>query len=295
MDSIEIGDVSVNRIEEFVHWAMPIDRYFPGTDEAAWLANRDWLEPDHWDATSKRAHTVFHSWLIRSGGQNILVDTGVGNGKLRPSMPDFSMRQTPYLQTLESAGFRPDDIDLVICTHLHVDHVGWNTHGVDGEWVPTFPNARYVFARPEVEFWDPGNKIRRRGEQVNENVFDDSVRPILDAGLADVWDGPSLTIDENVRLELAPGHTPGLAVVKVRAGSDQAIFVNDILHSPMQVLDCALNSCFCEDEAESVETRKNVLGWAADNRALIFPAHFNGQHVFRAERRDGRFAIAEWI
>ncbi|WP_326567087.1 MBL fold metallo-hydrolase [Amycolatopsis rhabdoformis] len=295
MDRIELGAVSVTRVEEFVHWAMPIDRYFPGTDEAAWLANREWLEPDHWDAGSRRAHTVFHSWLIRSAGRTILVDTGVGNGKTRPSMPDFSGRRTPYLQTLASAGYRPEDIDVVICTHLHVDHVGWNTRAVGGEWVPTFPNARYVFARPEVEFWDPRHEIHRRGEQVNENVFDDSVRPILDAGLADVWDGPRLVLDENLTLELAAGHTPGLAVVKVRSGGEQAIFVNDVLHSPMQVLDCAVNSCFCEDEAASVRTRQQVLGWAADHRALVFPAHFNGRHTIRVERRDGRFAIAEWV
>lgn len=293
MDTITLGDVTVTRVQEWEGLFAPPEVLIPDSDPALWAANRSWLDPAHWDAGANMVHAALQTWVLRSAGKTILVDTGAGNGKPRPNIAVFSDLQSPYLDVLAAAGVRPEDVDVVVNTHVHIDHVGWNTVLRDGEWVPTFPYARYVMSAADVDFWDPAHSYERRGEAVNENMFADSVAPVLRAGLVDQWED-SLVLDENLRLDLAPGHTPGLGVLTLASGTDRAVFVGDMLHSPVQVLDPDGNSCFCEDQAEAVRSRRRVLGWAADNTALVFPAHFSGARACEVGRDGSAFGITSW-
>jgi glyoxylase-like metal-dependent hydrolase (beta-lactamase superfamily II) len=200
----------------------------------------------------------------------------------------FHQLETDFPARLAAAGFAADEIDLVICTHLHVDHVGWNTTLIDGEWVPTFPNARYLFPAADVAYWDPRNRHLfpdMVGEAVNEGFFDDSVRPILDRGLADLVHG-AMEVCKGVRLDPVPGHTPGCQALTLESEGARALFVGDVLHHPLQILNPGWNSIFCENAEQARAARRHVLARAADEDAVLVPAHFAGAHVVRV-RRDG--------
>ncbi|WP_024874768.1 MBL fold metallo-hydrolase [Saccharomonospora piscinae] len=293
-EQIALGEVTVTRIKEFYGSVeMSPDEFFPDSPHSSWDEHRGWLAPDFWNPDTDRCQSAIQSWLLRSEGRTILVDTGVGNHKDRPYAPVWSRRDTSYLDNLAAAGVRPEDIDIVINTHLHIDHVGWNTR-LDGRtWVPTFPNATYLMPRRDFEFWDPANGNESVLGRGNQNVFEDSVTPVHQAGLARLWEG-SYRIDKNLRLELAAGHTPGSSVLVLESGGDRALFVGDLVHTALQIAEPDTNSCFCEDPAEARATRHKLLGQAAETNALVFPAHFPGQGAAEVERDGSKFAIKEW-
>ena len=187
---------------------------------------------------------------------------------------------------------QPEDVDLVVNTHLHVDHIGWNTRLADGAWVPTFPNATYLMPKADFEFWNPANNPDIAGG-INENAFEDSVAPVLDAGQVQLWEG-SHAIDANLRLDAAPGHTPGHSVIMLESGADRALFAADIMHTPLQVTHPDHSSCFCHDPAQARATRHRLLGWAADAGALVLPAHFSGHGALEIRHQDGGYAITKW-
>ena len=291
---IALGDVTVTRVEE-MHGpvGMTPDMFFPGTPEQPWLDQRDQLVPDFLEADTNLALVAVQTWVLRSEGKTILIDTGVGNHKERPYVPAWGHLETSYLDNLAAAGVQPEDVDIVVNTHLHVDHVGWNTR-LDGQaWVPTFPNATYLMPKADYDFWNPANKNESVFGPGNQNVFEDSVAPVHAAGLAVLWEG-SHVIDGNLRLETAPGHTPGSSVVTLSSGSDRAVFAGDLLHTPVQVTHADQNSCFCEDAVGARVSRHKILGWAADNNALVIPAHFPGHGAFEVDRHAGAFAIKGW-
>ncbi|MFI6340248.1 MBL fold metallo-hydrolase [Streptomyces sp. NPDC050535] len=289
---IILGDVAVTRIEEMHGPIMPADQFFPDLPEQAWQEHREMLVPDHLGADGTTVHVAMQTWLLRSEGRTILIDTGVGNDKTRPAVADWDHLELDYLGNLARAGVRPEEVDLVINTHLHVDHVGWNTRLVDGAWVPTFPNATYLMPKADFEFWNPSNNPDITGG-VNENVFEDSVAPVHAAGQVRLWEDGH-TIDANLRLEAAPGHTPGSSVVKLASGSDQALFAGDLVHTPLQVMRPDHNSCFCQDPAQARTTRRRLFGWAADANALVLPAHFSGHSALEVEHKGGEFVIKNW-
>ncbi|MGW6820520.1 MBL fold metallo-hydrolase [Streptomyces sp. NPDC055005] len=289
---ITLGDVTITRIEEMHGPIMPTDQFFPDLPEQAWKDQRAMLVPDHLGADDAMVHAAMQTWLLRSEGRTILVDTGVGNDKSRPAVAAWDHLRLDYLGNLARAGVRPEDVDLVINTHLHVDHVGWNTRLVEGDWVPTFPNATYLMPRADFEFWNPANNPDSTGG-VNENVFEDSVAPVHAAGQVLLWE-EGHTIDGSLRLEAAPGHTPGSSVVTLTSGSDRALFAGDLMHTPLQVTHPDHNSCFCEDPAQSRSTRRRLLGWAADTGALVLPAHFSGHSALEVEHQGSGFAIKKW-
>lgn len=293
-DQITLGDVTVTRITEYYGSVeMTPAEFFPDSPEASWQDHRDWLAPDFWDPETNECRSAIQTWLLRSGGRTILVDTGVGNHKERPYSPVWSHLDTGFLGALAAAGVQPEDVDLVVNTHLHVDHVGWNTR-LDGRaWVPTFPNATYLMPRRDFDFWNPANEHRPRLGRGNQNVFEDSVAPVHEAGLTQLWDD-SQRIDTNLRLELAPGHTPGSSVLHLESGGDRALFVGDLVHTALQITEPETNSCFCEDPAAARATRRDLLGRAAETGALVFPAHFGGHGAAQVKRDGTRFAIADW-
>lgn len=293
MDEIVLGDVTITRVMEyFGSVGMAPEAFFPGSSEGAWREREDWLAPDFFDPEANVFVAATQTWVLRSAGRTILVDTGAGNHKERLA-PVWNGLNTGYLDNLARAGVRPEDVDLVINTHLHVDHVGWNTYLDDGVWTPTFPNARYLMSRPDFDFWNPANGREPRIGPGNQNVFEDSVAPVHAAGRTELWDAGH-RIDANLRLDLAPGHTPGSSVLTLESGTDRAVFTGDLLHTPLQFVDPDLNSCFCEDPAGARATRRRLLGWAADTNALVLPAHFGGHGGAEIVRAGDRFAIKEW-
>lgn len=294
MDQIELGDVTVTRIKEFYGSVemSPTD-FFPESTERDWEDNRQWLAPDFWDPASNTCRSAIQTWLLRSEGRTILVDTGVGNHKERPYTAVWSRRDTAFLENLAAAGVQPEDVDLVINTHLHIDHVGWNTR-LDGRtWVPTFPNATYLMTQRDFDFWNPANDHKALLGRGNQNVFEDSVAPVHEAGLVHLWEG-TYQIDANLRLDLAPGHTPGSSVLTLDSGGDRALFVGDLIHTPLQIVAPQTNSCFCEDPALSRATRHRLLGSASDDNALLFPAHLGGHGAAEVIRDGSTFAIKGW-
>jgi glyoxylase-like metal-dependent hydrolase (beta-lactamase superfamily II) len=179
MKSITLGDVEITQILEQPNARLPRTFAFPDTDIETWRANEAWLAPDFWDPASDELVANFQTWLVRSKRTVILVDTGAGNGKERPYLPVLAHLNTPFLDNLAAAGVHPGDVDVVVCTHLHSDHVGWNTQLVDRTWVPTFPNARYLFARADFDYWNPDNGHTIRSGRSMQNVFepDATARP----------------------------------------------------------------------------------------------------------------------
>ncbi len=294
MQQITLGDVTITRVEEYYG---PVDltprAFFPEGPEKVWADNASWLVPDFHDPATDNVRTALQTWVLHSEGKTILVDTGVGNHKHRPYAPVWGYLNTDFLGNLARAGVRPEDVDIVINTHLHVDHVGWNTRLDGRQWVPTFPNATYILPERDFEFWNPENEHKSVFGRGNQNVFEDSVAPVHQAGKALLWDG-SLDIDANLRLELAPGHTPGSSVLALDSRGDRALFVGDLLHSPVQIVDPDTNSCFCENPAESRATRRRILGRAAEENTLVFPAHLGGHGAAEVRRDGGGFAIKEW-
>lgn len=294
MEILQLGEVQVSRVAEVENGPFTAaTELIPDSDPATWQDNEAWLSPDHWDPESNQAQGCLQTFVLRSAGRTILVDTGVGNGKQRPHFPVFNELETAFLSRLAEADVRPEEVDLVVCTHLHIDHVGWNTVPRGQEWVPTFPNAEYLFNSADFEFWNPANGHPRRGELMNMNVFEDSVAPVHQAGQATLW-ADEHTIDENLTLRAAPGHTPGLGVLELHSGDDRAVFVGDLLHSAIQFVQPDWNSCFCEDPARARASRHRVLSWAAERNVLVVPAHLGGAHAAEIEPKGDGFAIKTW-
>ncbi|MGV9799056.1 MBL fold metallo-hydrolase [Mycobacterium sp. NPDC003449] len=292
MNQIVLGDVTVTRVMEYYGSVeMSPETFFPESPEGAWRRNEPWLAPDFYDPAADACISAIQTWLLRSEGRTILVDTGVGNHKERPLTPVWHHLDTGFLANLAAAGVAPEDVDLVINTHLHVDHVGWNTYLDDGNWVPTFPNADYLMPRRDFEFWNPDN--RPAADPAHDNVFTDSVAPVHAAGQTTLWDN-TFQIDANLTLELAPGHTPGSSVLRLGSGADRAVFVGDMLHTALQFVEPDTNSCFCEDPGQARATRHRVLGEAADTNTLVFPAHLGGHGGAEVVRDGNRFAVKAW-
>lgn len=294
MEQIKLGNVTITRVWEY-YGSVEItpDAFFPDSSKEVWETGRPWLAPHFLDSETNIVNSAIQTWLLRSEGKTILVDTGVGNHKERPYAPVWGHRETDFLANLARAGVAPEDVDIVINTHLHIDHVGWNTYLHERQWVPTFPNATYLMPKDDFEFWNPENGHKTVFGRGNQNVFEDSVTPVHQAGQTLLWEN-SHQIDADLRLEAAPGHTPGSSVLTLASGTDRAVFVGDMLHSPVQILEPHANSCFCEDPAGASATRRKVLGWAADNNALVIPAHFGGHGAAEVVREGSSFAVKGW-
>jgi glyoxylase-like metal-dependent hydrolase (beta-lactamase superfamily II) len=290
-DTITLGAVEITPV--FEQRVILLPRAFAFPEIELWEKNRDWLAPHFWDPGTDALVSSLRSWVVRSEGTTIVVDTGVGNDRDRPSIPAFDHLQTGYLDNLAAAGVRPEDVNFVVTTHLHSDHVGWNTQLVDGDWVPTFPNARYLISSADFDYWDPANANPTRSGPHMVGVFEDSVMPVHQAGQILLWED-GYNIDANLRLEPAPGHTPGSAVLWLRSGADRAVFVGDLLHSPLQIVEPDLCPCLDEDEPASRASRHRVLDAVVTDNALLLPAHFPGAGAVEVRRDGAGYSFTEW-
>lgn len=291
-----IGDVAIDQVVELaLDPAFAADQLLPDFNDEVVAANRALLSPRYMNADSKLLVMSIHSWIVRSGDNVVLIDTCCGNQKPRPDFPLANMLDVPYLERLEAAGVRAQDVDYVLCTHLHVDHCGWNTQLRNGKWVPTFPNAKYIFSQTEYDQWNPQDPTYPKAGMnptsgVNAGVFEDSVLPIVEHGLAQMVTGRH-AIDRNLSIEPAPGHTFGSIVIKLDSKSDKGLFCGDVMHHPIQVLRPDWNSAFCDVPALARHTRRRVLGYCADEGAVLMPAHFAAPHAVRVQRAGENFTF----
>jgi len=259
-----IGGVTVTRIVELGPMFLPPQGLFPAAS-ADLVRAATWLSPCFADGEGQ-INLAFQCFLVEAGGRKILVDTCIGDNK-QLDIPDFSNRVSGFLETLARAGAGPDAVDTVLCTHLHFDHVGWNTRLQDGAWVPTFPNARYLFDREEVTY------TMALPRQPGDESIPQSVQPILDAGLADLVE-PTYRLCEQVRLIPTPGHTIGHVSVMVEDAGERALISGDAFHHPLQLAHPGLASTFCHDPALGEATRRRVFADLAGSPALLIGTHF---------------------
>jgi len=280
MSEWQVGDVTITKVLEMEpHW--PFSAILPGAEDL--IDAHDWLRPD-FVTDEGRMKLSIHTLVVRSEGQTILVDTCCGNGKERPGAKPFENLETDFLDRLTAAGVNPTDVDVVVCTHLHVDHVGWNTQLVDGDWVPTFPNAAYLFVEAEYSHW-------RDEPQHYGPVFDDSVAPVMDAELGQLV-APDHQITSEVRLESTPGHTPGHASVRIESGGEVAIITGDMTHHPVQFAHPDLPSSADWRQDMSTATRHDAYERWADGR-LVIGTHFAGRTAGRLEPEGAGYRFAE--
>ncbi|WP_405675722.1 MBL fold metallo-hydrolase [Streptomyces sp. NBC_01511] len=292
--SFVLGDVEVTRVVEWQGAFAPARGLVPESGAEVWKGNEDWLAPDHWEPDGDSAVGVVQTWVLRSRGRTVLVDTGVGNGRERPGMAHFHHWRGDFPGALARAGVRPEDVDVVVNTHVHADHVGGNTVGVDGGWQPAFPNAQYLVPAADDFHFGPDNAYGNGHQEDDRLIYQDSVAPVHRAGQSVLWDGTH-RIDEHLTLESAPGHTPGSSVLRLVSGSDRAVFVGDLVHSPVQILAPAANSCFCLDPEQAVASRRRILERAAEERELVVPGHFGGAGAVEVrQERDGGFTLGPW-
>jgi glyoxylase-like metal-dependent hydrolase (beta-lactamase superfamily II) len=289
MPTWSIGSTTVTRIEEHLGpTGMPCDKYLTGFERDVLERHLAWLAPDHYSPQHDRFVTSVHSWLIRSDNLTILIDSCGGNHKERPFSPRFHLQNTPYLERLRAAGAAPEDIDLVLCTHLHADHVGWNTMLREGRWVPTFPNAKYLFSRTDDTYWDV-RKNPAIASDPRHITYDDSVLPVVQAGQAVLVDD-GYDVTSRITVEAAPGHTPGHVVFRLAEAGQRAAFCGDVIHHALQVYAPHWNHMHDERPAEAADSRRRLLESCVEQGSLLFPVHFGAPHVARIADAAGGFA-----
>ena len=259
----QIGAATVTRVVE-IEGSSPCTFFFRDARPEQ-LLQHAWLQP-HFLTGEGRMLAAIHCFIVQSEGRTLVVDTCVGNDKPR-EVKNWNLRQGRFLEDLAEAGFPRERVDAVVCTHLHVDHVGWNTMLKDGKWVPTFPNARYLFGRREWEHW------ANEAEGPDRQVRNDSVRPILDADLADLV-AMDHRITAEVFLEPTPGHTPGHVSVRISSQGEDAVITGDLMHHPVQCAEPGWASNFDTDADAARKTRRAFLERYANRPVLVLGTHF---------------------
>ncbi|MHA0289603.1 MBL fold metallo-hydrolase [Mycobacterium sp. C3-094] len=285
-DRIQLGRATLTRVVELR--VQMTTSLFGQTPAHVWADHADLLEPLFWDRAADQWKIAMQTWVLQVDGLIVLVDTGVGNDRDRPHFAPLHQLQTGYLDTLAAAGVAPDDVDVVINTHLHTDHVGWNTRLVDGAWVPTFPNARYLMPDADYRHFSPDGDSANKGMRI---VFADSVIPV--AGQTELYSGDH-QLSDSLWLRPASGHTPGSSVVWLDAGVP-AVFVGDLTHCPIQLVRPDDACAFDEDPEAAARTRHRVLTEAARRGAIVIPAHYPGRGGATLDTREDGFAVGEWL
>lgn len=264
MQTWQIGAVRITRIIETEDKSMAAEFMVPDATPERLLAI-DWLRP-HFVDDDGRLITSIYSLLVETQGKRLVIDTCLGNDKPR-AVPDWNERQGQFLEEIAAAGFPRETVDYVVCTHLHPDHVGWNTMRVDGEWVATFPNARYLFSQADWDWLDQA-PVTPLGDYCG-----DSVRPIVDGGLADLIT-PDFQLTDEVRLVSTPGHSPGHMSVLIESGGERAMVTGDLMHHPCQIARPEWCSPFDFDQPRALDTRKRFIDEHSEQAVLVIGTHF---------------------
>ena len=266
----KVGKVKITKIVELetvgsTRFILPL-----ATNEE--IQKLPWLIP-HFATDEGRLKMSIHSLVLEDGKRRIVVDTGLGNDKQGRNVPTWNDRKGPFLETLTAAGFAPESIDTVLCTHLHVDHVGWNTKLAGGKWVPTFANARYLFGKTEYEHWRDHSV-----EPAHIAVFNDSVKPIIDAGKADLIASDAKVTDE-ITMISTPGHSPGHMSIHIKSDGEEGLLTGDVAHHPCQMAHLDWSSTADSDPAKSPDTRRELFSRFADKPVLVIGGHYDAGHI----------------
>jgi len=283
----KVGEVTIARVSEKLITDFTCDFLLPDWDAAAAQKYPAWGNATCWDAEHKHAIVSTHTWVVKTPQYTILIDTATGNDKPRPFLASLDHLHEPYLERLAALGVTPESVGFVLLTHLHVDHVGWNTKLVDGRWVPTFPNARYIFPKADSdEFSKPENS-----EIPSGICYVDSVLPVIEAGLAEMVGEQGGEVLDGISFIPTPGHCVGHMSIRLTSRGEEALFGGDLLHHPIQVYRPDWKSVFCADPERARESREWALNYAADHHAIYFSSHFADTSAGLVTRNAGGF---EW-
>ena len=284
---IQLGPITIHRIVEQEVPFFDAFEFFPSLTKEMLEENRSWLQPTYLDPASGKIVLCFQSYVVKTPQHNILVDTCIGNDKPRPMRPNWhQMKSDRFEKGLAAIGLGFGDIDFVMCTHLHIDHIGWNTRLDNGRWVPTFPKARYLFAERELAFWTE----KEKGDPASWPWITDSVLPIVAAKRADIVKSAH-AFDDLVRLIPTPGHTIDHYSVEVgRPGAD-ALIAGDMIHCPIQARYPEIGMMVDYDSRQAGETRRRVFGRLCDTSTLLCTAHFPAPSSGRVVRHGDGFDV----
>ncbi|MFV9475008.1 MBL fold metallo-hydrolase [Advenella sp. RU8] len=285
----QIGDIRVTRIQEYSAPSHDPKFLLPEMEQQALEENQSWMAPNHWIPHMNKLIVTIQLWVVHAGSNIIVVDTGVGNFKNRQDIPRMHMLNNLILEWLEAAGAPPEKVTHVVLTHLHSDHVGWNTRWLDNRWTPTFPNAKYYIPEQDFRFCEQGKNKEEKIDVFGES-FNDSVMPIVNEGLA-VMIQPGMEIADCLQVEDAAGHSPGQVAFRIRSQGEEAVFSGDIFHSPMQIVRPEINSGYCIYPDVARNTRYEFLNKAADTGSLILPVHFGDPYCGYIRRNGNGFSF----
>ena len=290
MSEFLIGDIEVTRIIEMEGPDFAPFEFFPDCTPEMLKPHLGWLQPRFLDPTNGKLVFAIQSYLLRTNHHTILIDSCVGENKERTRFPNWNLRKnTDYIAKLAAAGVSPESIDYVLCTHLHADHVGWNTRLVDDRWVPTFANARYLFTRNEHDFWQA--KSAKNPRKYDDGCYQDSVLPIIEAGQALIVDQDH-ALDDQIWLEPSPGHTPGHVSIRARSGDSEAVFSGDLMHNVLQCIYPDLVSRACFDKPLARQTRRTFLECYCDKPIQVMTAHFPSPSSGHIHRHDNSYRFS---
>ena len=282
MKTLHFDDVTVDKVIDGIE-RFPALNAFPDIDMELFDQNIEWMHP-FYEPVSKMILLSMHSYLIRTKTLNILVDTCIGNDKHRVGqgpiykqnegiLSHWNNRNSDYIQNLESFGLSTESIDIVMCTHLHADHVGWNTRLENGNWVPTFPNAKYLFSDKDLE--NMKKESNSPFDEYTKLVYQDSILPIMESGQATMIDD-STDLGREINLIKTPGHSPGHYCLEIDSNNKKGMLTGDILHNPIQVTCPSLSTVFCDDKDLSNQTRMKIVDNLTDTNTVVLAAHFSG-------------------
>ena len=281
--TFKAGDLTIHRIIEQETTFLSALEMLPTLTPELLAENRGWMQAANALDGDDVLILCFQSYIVKTPHHTILIDSCIGNDKPRPQRPKWNMKtDDTYMRGLAAAGLSVDDIDYVMCTHLHVDHVGWNTRLENGRWVPTFPKARYVFAQSEFDYWTAQHA------KTPVPAIEDSVMPIVEAKRHEVV-GNEHAIGDHVRILPTPGHTPGHSAFRLGRGKDDAVFSGDLIHSPLQARYPEMSMKFDVDQAAAAQTRRAFLERYCDTDTLCCTAHFPSPSVGRIRRKGNGF------
>jgi len=279
-----IGEMTITKIEEKFLTPFPTETLFPDLNMYEFDKNKE-ISLFYSDISEDKIILSVHTWLVEFDNKIILIDTGIGNEKERKFSALFHNQNTPFLQKLESTGISPDDVNYVLMTHLHADHIGWNTQLIDGCWVPTFPNAKYVFPKAEMDFYSTPESENRRV------IFEDSIIPIIENKMSVQIPAQGGEFLKGVIFHSTPGHSVGHMSISIMSEGEEAFFTGDTMHHPIQVALPRLNSVFCRDSEQSIVSRRWMLDYALKQAATVFTSHFGNTSVGIITKKDDAF---EW-
>jgi glyoxylase-like metal-dependent hydrolase (beta-lactamase superfamily II) len=286
MRKLTIGDVTITSIiERDGPWRAP-GQMFPNAPADQIEATLKELEPETYDVASGKMVITYQTYVVRTPRHTILVDTCTGEDKGYPAPMDFPKQ--PWLDGLKAEGLSFDDIDYVMCTHLHIDHSGWNTVLRDGRWVPTFPRAKYVFHKREYAAWEASTKAGETRPGGGGSVFTMNCEPVVAAGQALLVDD-DFSLDDCITIEPTPGHTPCHCCVHINSGGQHAVITGDLMHHALQIHRPSWSTMFCWDPIEAADSRTRFLANVADTDTKILPIHFPNPSVGRVESNGDRF------